>query len=92
MDWEKPEYSSFLALKKYILKYVKNLKSIKATLKPVHAVTQPELEVPAPPGAAMTEEDEAECERLMDRLIATEDPAERAEICTIHAGATRSRI
>ena len=84
MHWEQPEYNSFMALKKYVLKYVKNLKSIKATLKPVHAVTQPPgLEVPAPPEAAMTEEDEAECERLMDRLIATEDPAERAEICAV---------
>lgn len=83
MHWEQPEYSSFMALKKYVLKYVKNLESTKATLKPVHAVTQPELEVPAPPEAAMTEEDEAECERLMDRLIATEDPVERAEICAV---------
>ena len=90
MHWELPEYKTYNNLKKFILKYVKVLKSIKvATARPVHAVghatsEQQEIAYVEPPQAMeMSEEDKVEMDRLHQQLMASDDPAEQVEILAV---------
>ena len=82
MHWDLPEYRTYTSLKKYIIKYVKTIINLNKSIKPVHAVV-PQQEVEPPPELPMTEEDEAAQAALMERLVHTDDPTERAEICAV---------
>ena len=82
MHWDLPEYRTYHRSKKYIIKYVKTIINLNKSIKPVHAVV-PQQEAEPPPELPMTEEDEAAQAALMERLVHTEDPAERAEICAV---------
>ena len=80
MHWEQPEYSTFIALKKFVFKYIKVLQNLKRpTARPTHLVD----EQPLPPGAGVEDEENEEHAALLGRLLETEDVEEQVEILAV---------
>ena len=83
MHWELPAYSTYDSLLKFVNKYIKVLRNLKGMSKSPAARAAHIVEDAESPGAEAEDPYDPEHVELLDRLMATDDPAEQVEILAV---------